>query len=184
VAADGSWAYTDSSTMASRTFPSLRRILREAVHHEYKARATLRAAAERFGRSCLLVRLSMAGNRRVCMLEGLLLCNGFTLARDPWDRTRVGLPRFPDEAEACAAAAMLRRRSVELYDGWLELDLPPTVRDGLRRLRDAARVEELPELAAGSLPTWRQRPGSSPPSMWATRSSPPAGVARRIPTPG
>lgn len=119
----------------------LRAVLEEAIHDEYKARATYRQVIARFGPVRPFQPILASEQRHIEALTGLFRRYGLPLPADDWAQ-RVTVP--DSLQEACRAGVQGEIENAALYDRLLEQSAAyPDVQRVLGNLRRASQENHL-----------------------------------------
>lgn len=119
----------------------LRAVLEEAIHDEYKARATYRQVIARFGPVRPFLPILASEQRHIDALTGLFLSHGLPIPADDWER-RVSVP--DSLQEACRAGVQGEIENAALYDRLLQQSAAyPDVQRVLGNLRRASQQNHL-----------------------------------------
>jgi hypothetical protein len=116
-------------------------VLEEAIHDEYKARATYRQVIARFGPVRPFLPILASEQRHIEALTGLFQNHGLPVPADDWER-RVTVP--DSLQEACRAGVQGEIENAALYDRLLlQSAAYPDVQRVLRNLRRASQENHL-----------------------------------------
>jgi hypothetical protein len=116
-------------------------VLEEAIHDEYKARATYRQVIARFGPVRPFLPILASEQRHIEALCALFRRHGLPVPADDWEQ-RVTVPGSLQEA--CRAGVQGEIENAALYDRLLEQSAAyPDVQAVLRNLRRASQENHL-----------------------------------------
>jgi hypothetical protein len=119
----------------------LRAVLEEAIHDEFKARATYRQVIARFGPVRPFLPILASEQRHIKALTGLFRRHGLPVPADDWEQ-RVAVP--DSLQEACRAGVQGEIENAALYERLLEQSLAyPDVQAVLGNLRRASQENHL-----------------------------------------
>ncbi len=131
----------------SREHQQLARALYEALHDEYKARATYRQILRVFGPVRPFVNILASEERHIQALSRLCQRYGIAIPDDDWE-ARVVLPASLQEA--CEQGVAGEIENAALYEDLLAATAPyPEVQNVFRNLQAASQYRHLPAFQRG-----------------------------------
>ena len=113
-----------------------------AIQDEYKAKLVYVQVMEDFGMVPPFSNIIFAEERHSEALARLFEARGMDVPQSQWDPTQV--PSFSSLSEACRAGVTAEIENAEIYQGYLDLDLPADVRKVFENNQAASLERHLP----------------------------------------